>query len=169
MKLIGISGKMGSGKTTLVKEIQKMYPNVKLLKFADSLYELQDLIYDKLDFTLEGEKDRDLLIRIGQWARNIDPDVFAKMGLKNVPKNFKSDLVFLFDDVRFENEANLLQERGGTLIRIDGVQRGDNVNPEYANNPSECALDEYKFKYRVDNSGTLEETTEQLKEILKKI
>ena len=43
MKIIGISGKMGSGKTTLTNKIREKYNNVVMLKFATPLYELQDI------------------------------------------------------------------------------------------------------------------------------
>lgn len=166
--LIGLSGKMGSGKTTLVNFMQQYYTDVVPLKFATPLYELQDYIYNKLGYTLEGEKDRELLIKLGEWAKSKDPAIFAKLGLQQLPK--QEDLlspIYVFDDVRFPDEANLIKENGGILIRLEGEQRGSNVNKEYFNSPSETSLDNYNFDYYINNSGSFLKTIEQLKSIIK--
>ena len=74
--------------------------------------------------------------------------------------------LIIIDDIRYPEEAAAMEACGGLLIRIDGTQRGPNVNPEFSNRGSEIALDDYGFKFRVNNSGTPEETLEQLKNIL---
>ena len=85
MLIVGLSGKMGSGKSAAVKLLKEKYPKkVKLLKFAAPLYEIQDFIYKTIvpvhnkpkDFV----KDRKLLQFIGtDWGRTIDPQLWIKM------------------------------------------------------------------------------------------
>lgn len=145
---IGISGKMGVGKTTISQMLQSIMPNSEVLAFASPLYKAQDMIYDQYSLNLQGDKDRDLLIAIGQWGRNIDPDFwieqFAKQALES---EFE---IIICDDIRFPNEAKFF-EKFGTLVRIDGEQRGDNVDSSRATNITETALDNYKFDHVISN------------------
>lgn len=79
---------------------------------------------------------------------------------------------WIITDCRFPNEAEAVEKRGGLLIRVnrtnsqDGSQYGWG-NPN-ANHQSETALDNYQFKYTINNSGTIEELIEQVGNILNK-
>lgn len=57
---------------------------------------------------------------------------------------------WVISDVRFENEAQAIKDRGGVIIRIDrpGVKP---VN----NHPSEIALDHWPFDYKIANASDL--------------
>jgi hypothetical protein len=149
---LGISGKMGTGKSTLTKGIidTLVSLNSEVVSLAKPIKDLQDTIYNQLDLEMEGEKDRDLLIKLGMWGREKDPDFWLKQAVKNI-KSSKADLI-ICDDVRFSNEAEWF-DKHGLLLRLEGKQRGDNVNPEFMNNPSEVALDHYDFKNYISNEG----------------
>ena len=69
---IGISGKMGSGKTTLSEGILNAGSSLSSTRvsLAAPIKRLQDNIYNDLGLELEGDKDRDLLIALGMWGRN---------------------------------------------------------------------------------------------------
>lgn len=55
---------------------------------------------------------------------------------------------FVFTDVRFPNEADAIKARGGFVVRIDREGTGP------ANDhPSETALDNYPFDFRIPNNG----------------
>lgn len=162
--LIGLSGKMGTGKSTLAKYLMDKQPNSVIVKIAGLLYELQDMIYTKLGIKLEGEKDRPLLIALGMWGRDKDENFWTDIALKQA-KERPEELVII-DDIRFPNEAKALEDAGGILIRIEGKQRGDNLTPESMNNVTETSLDDYNFKYRIDNSFSVEHTLSQLENIL---
>ena len=73
----------------------------------------------------------------------------------------------MIDDIRYPEEANAVLKNGGLLVRLEGVQRGPNVDPKSFTSGSEIALDNFDFKYRIDNRGTEEETIQKLEEILK--
>lgn len=164
MKLIGISGKMGSGKSTLAKHIMNKYDDVVVEKVAADLYGIQDYIYNRLGLVLKGEKDRDLLIAIGTWGRGISSSLWTDSCFNRVAK--LENNVVIIDDIRFPEEALAIEKAGGTLIRLEGVQRGPNVDPKSFTSSSECALDNWNFKHRIDNNGTPEDTIAQLERIL---
>lgn len=166
MKLIiGISGKMGSGKSTLAKHISKLFPQAVTEKVAGDLYAIQSFIYERTGLTMVGEKDRDLLIAVGEWGRNKSPSLWTDLCFKRI-QNSEHEVIVI-DDIRYLEEANALVAAGGLLVRLDGTQRGDNVDPKSANRSSETALDDYDFKYRIDNRGSMKETTDQFDAILR--
>ena len=97
---------------------------------------------------LQGDKDRDLLIMLGAWGRSKNPDFWVEQFAKAV---LESDTeIVICDDVRFPNEAKFFEDHG-LLFRIEGEQRGDNVDKSRADAPSETALDEYKFQNVIKN------------------
>lgn len=166
MKLIiGISGKMGSGKSTLAKHIMTMFPHAVTEKVAGDLYAIQDYIYQRTGLTMVGEKDRPLLIAIGEWGRGKSNSLWTDLCFKRVLNS--KDEVIIIDDIRYPEEANALLGAGGLLIRLDGTQRGDNVDPKFANRESEIALDNFPFQYRISNLGSMKDSAEQFDKILK--
>ena len=159
--LIGLSAKMGTGKTTLSNIIIQELSSVSEViqeKIAKDLYDLQDHIYKTCNLTLEGEKDRDLLIAIGMWGRSKSPSLWTDLCFNRVQQHLEQGKIVIIDDIRFPEEADKVTELGGFLVRIDGKQRGPNLTPHQMNSASETALDNYNFKHRINNNGTPEET-----------
>ena len=149
--LLGISGKMGTGKSTVTHMLKAAFGEslkVEIMSLAKPIYKGQDLLYKEYGLTLEGEKDRDLLIAIGIWGRNKSPDFWLEQMAKMITESDAD--VIICDDVRFKNEADFFA-RLGFLVRIDGEQRGVNVDSSRANHPTECDLDDYDFENRVSN------------------
>ena len=140
------------------------YEDVVVEKVAADLYAIQDFIYSRLDMKLIGEKDRDLLIAIGMWGRSKSPSLWTDSCFNRISK--LSNNIIIIDDIRYPEEARKVEELGGLLIRLEGTQRGANVDPKSFTASSECALDNWEFKNRVSNLGTQEETIQQLENIL---
>lgn len=153
---IGFSGKMGSGKSTLAKAILEAFPSFKgeIVSLASPIKNLESMIYSQLGME-HTSKDRPLLIALGMWGRNKDPDFWLKAATKIMSE--KDSDIIICDDVRFKNEAEWF-EKNGILIRIDGEQRGDNYDPKLSNDPTETGLDSHDFQYRVDNCGHIKFT-----------
>lgn len=150
--LIGISGKMGTGKSTvshLLKAVFSESAKVGIESLATPIYKAQNLLYTQYNIPLEGDKDRDLLLSIGKWGRDKNPDFWLEQFAKQVLKS-KYDII-ICDDVRMKNEADFFKKHG-LLFRIEGEQRGDNVDPSKANNSTECALDDYEFDNIISNN-----------------
>jgi len=143
--LIGISGKMGTGKSTISHLLQAAFQEgnkVSINAMASPIYLAQDCIYKQYALSLDGDKDRELLLAIGAWGRNKDPDFWLNQFAKQA---IESDYdIIICDDIRMKNEADFFK-KNGLLFRIEGEQRGDNVDPSKANNPTETDLDDYEF------------------------
>lgn len=81
----------------------------------------------------------------------------------------------IFDDIRFENEVKLLMENQFLLIRIFATEdirkqrltsRDGGFDPEDFKDISETTIKCLPINYMIDNSGTLEESTQTLDCIL---
>lgn len=164
--LIGLSGKMGTGKSTLARHIYDNNEHVKTFKCAGALYAMQDMIYDFLDLKMVGEKDRDLLVALGMWGRAKNPNIWLDKALNEAIAYVKLGGVAIIDDIRFPNEAEAIIKNGGLLVRIDGIQRGPNLNPELMNSTTETALDSFEFANRISNEVSVSRTIEQLEELI---
>jgi hypothetical protein len=81
----------------------------------------------------------------------------------------KSEVTFNYPswcitDMRFPNEMKAVKERKGVTIR---VSRTGIHTPKIEDlHPSETALDDCEFDYHIDNSGTIEDLIEKVREIL---
>lgn len=164
--IIGLSGKMGSGKSTAAEYIRILYENSAVVKIAGLLYEVQDMIYEKLDLVMEGEKDRPLLIAVGMWARDKDENFWTSKALAKAKKLSDEGYTVIIDDIRFPNEAKAVEDAGGLLVRIEGIQRGPNITASALTSVTETALDDYPFQNRISNLNGVDQTLKQLKEHL---
>lgn len=83
---------------------------------------------------------------------------------------------WLITDVRFENEAQSIRDRGGLLIRINRPKKqttGERLQDIFSgkvdneSHPSETSLDDYKgFDYIIDNDSDIPSLVEKVKQIL---
>ncbi len=164
MNIIGISGKIGSGKSTLGEELGDLIcaqgMKSRLASFgAEVKREASkrfrfDII---LAYSEEGKGQivfhHDLpggamsVRRILQWwgtdvRRKEDPDYWVKklgQSFDALPET--EGKVIIIDDIRLPNEAEFVRERAGFLVRVQPYA-GWKPGP-YANHKSETALDNY--------------------------
>lgn len=160
MKIIGLSGKIGTGKTTLANIVLAQVANAERVSFAagvrDELHEHLGVPRDFLD-TPEfkstvyrtGERfrtGRELLQWWGTGVRRAaDPDYWVRKLVNYIDIRCEAGLVIV-DDVRMTNEAKAITDMGGLLVRLDpfdGWQPGPN-----AEHITETALDGYPFTAR---------------------
>lgn len=178
MKLIGLVGKLQSGKSTAAEMIMDKYctdnPAVKL-SFANFLKEMihdaglcteEELWGTKTDFS------RLMLQKIGTEIirKQIDPDFWVKKMREEIDtfqKNNPDNLVIVIDDVRFQNEANLIKEYNGTLIRI--VRSSLEQNREENKHLSETEQDEIKVDYFTFNDASLKDLRSEIFKIVEEI
>jgi hypothetical protein len=71
---------------------------------------------------------------------------------------------WIITDCRFPNEAEAIKERGGVIIRIDRP----GINPVNAH-PSETALDNWDFDYKIANVSDLVALRQSVEVLLNKI
>jgi len=176
--ILGISGKLGSGKSHVARHIQNT-----LLEYE---FKKKSFGYDvkKIASYLTGINMKTILSRKGkshylpEWDMTLG-EMYQKIGTDCMRLNLHTDawILSLFsgydseqnwviDDLRFPNEAEAIKERGGLIIRLEGdpkdVRKKD---PRDLNHPSETSLDNYKRFDILFNTET--ENLEDLIELLK--
>lgn len=180
VKVVIISGRRGSGKTSTMEAVYKQIQAIKgnrpeNIIFAGSIYQMHDycrnILLEAGILTPEQlkTKDRDLLLFLGtKWGRDsIDKDVWVKLA-KHKAKVFTEkqgslyeNIIFIVSDCRFENELNAFPEalrirlecnREIRKIRCESFT--ETVESEF--HPSETGLDQTMFDGKFDivfNSG----------------
>ncbi len=188
--VIAFSGKAQTGKTTsknlLIDLIYKEYPNLNpfSVSFAEPLKNIANEVFNwdgdkEIYFNMDKanspipDKGRQLLISIGGAFRAIRQSVWVDLAIEKIKKVSDANAirypnendVFIIDDLRFENEAKVLNETfKGNLVLVRMVREtGIDIQDE-----SEKSLDNYKdFNAEILNNGTKEQLTNQLRELMK--
>jgi len=176
MIIIGLSGKMGSGKNYIAEKI--IYPsykddyNILIIGFGDlmknELYARdKTLTYDEL-YDHKTFETRNKLQQYGTengrdkyhqdiWIRGLDIQV------ETFRRRSGDNCLVIVCDIRFKNEAEYISMKGGKIIRVISEDRtnerylkeanGDKKQYEnIVNHRSETELDSYKFDYIINNN-----------------
>lgn len=175
--IIGISGRIGSGKDTLAKFIQALDSSWEVKKFAGKLKQIASLLtgvpvkaFESQSFKKEimpavwgGMTYREFLQKLGTdairdglhtntWVNALFADYkLIPRGGDDQPAPFVSYPNWLITDVRFPNEAEAVKKYGGIMVRLKR-----NELPAAGLHPSETALDDYPFDLVIDNNGDLD-------------
>lgn len=175
-KMIAISGKFASGKSTLMKNIKQTFEeqnmSVETMSIAGYLKQLCIEGFGMLPG--EENKDRPLLIKVGSALRSVNKNVFLNILLHKV-KESKANVIII-DDLRFLNEAEMLASTW-VQIRVEApedvrIERVKNKYPDtfqqhlsQMNSESETQLDSYKFDHIINTNWTQEEFENLIKKI----
>jgi len=180
--IIGISGQIGSGKTTLANMIRKKY-SCEQFAFADALkFVCMDLGFTEQEvFGTQDQKNainefwgisaREFMQEFGtKICRELLPRYLPKMQLNN-----KSIWTRIFDkfhqaagnnivisDVRFKDEASSILEKKGIICRI---VRNKIVQPTHVSEDINNVIPNVV----INNNGTLEDLENKLKTIMELI
>ncbi len=102
-----------------------------------------------------------------KYIGGVDPYMGLGQSVEQLEKNRSFELYphWIITDVRFPNEADIIKQRGGVIIRVNrlGVEN-------YSTHPSETALDNYNFDYIINsNNGNLDDLKQKVKIIYDKL
>ena len=171
MKLLAFTGRMGSGKSTAIKILEKIQPRpIVTVKFAQPLYDIQEFAYKRIGsvYTRPDSfiKDRKLLQWLGtEWGREIvDKDIWVNIWKQAVKEYKDQDVLVVVDDVRFLNECLATQEMGGMVILI---QNRRHLKEGLKDHISESGVPLKNLDVVVQNEGTLEEFENELVKLVK--
>lgn len=154
--IIAISGKMGSGKTSLSNELLGTLLNSVNYKFAEVIYEMHNNIKEiargyGIDFP---DKHRKLLQFLGTdlFRQDFGDNVWCDVMTNRIDKLFKNNTnaVVIIDDMRFESEFDCIKNKypkNSLLIRLECPEeiRKERVGSAWNPTPhqSEFDLDKY--------------------------
>lgn len=164
--IISFIGSMGSGKTTCMNIVREEIGSLftKNVKFAQPLYDIQEMIYNRINMDVNGEKDRLLLQLLGtDWGRTKDKDLWINLWKKDVRKAFMNGLLVFNDDCRFMNEFDAIKEMGGLIIKVVGDSRCDT---KHSSHSSEKDIHKMQEDFTIYNTGTMDELRVRIKSAL---
>lgn len=124
--IIGIVGKMESGKTTVAKMIKEYHQKTSLLACADPLKEMiinAGICKPEEIFGKKTKFSRLMMQKIGTeiFRKQVDPDFWIKKLDEEITKIYNTygkDIWIIIHDVRFLNEAKLIKDRDGIIVKI---------------------------------------------------
>ena len=184
IKIIGITGRKYNGKDTLGNLFVNNY-GYKKLAYADPLKEACRCIFNFTDEQLYGDKKeiddefwhvtpRKVLQYVGTdmfrtHIKNVIPhvenNIWVEVVKKQILDGLKNDpnAKFVITDVRFPNEAKMLQDLGGIVVRV----KRDSVNTETDTHASELMIENLEVNHEILNNGTIDELHYNMVEYLK--
>ena len=163
--ILGVSGKIGSGKDTLARWVAMM-TGAERIAFADALkLELHEIFEIPLEwmYSRDGKEKQFIIGRVsqsvrewmqwwGQRRRNENPRYWVEKTFERVKRSKKG--VIVITDVRRTNEWLTVSLSGGQILRLDpypGWKAGTG-----ASDVSETALDDFEdFDLNVEPSSLL--------------
>lgn len=170
MRIIGISGRMKAGKTTLAKALQSnlVEPSI-ILSFGKYVKQevARGMGYTDDDWPAAyhekpKENFREIWQAWGDGMRTIQsPDYWVSQ--LHQEANYNPDKTILIDDVRYENEAQWIIENGGILIHLQvdwPTQLIRGAYPEALGHDSEKGSDSL-IKYATEHGIVLNATREE--------
>jgi hypothetical protein len=170
MRILGFSGGMGSGKSTAIELLRQECPTpLQLVKFAQPLYDLQEMAYDRIASAYQRPasfvKDRKFLQWVGSdWGRNLSQSLWVDIWRAAAEQAHREGKVVVCDDVRFDNEAEAIHALGGKVIRIESSAAEFRIECEtgIVNHASEAGVRDELVDACVPNNGTKEEFRKNL-------
>lgn len=163
--IIGLTGLKGSGKTSISNYLNRLYRYEQISfggKIKETVMDLFDLKYNQVYGTPEekeaidpnwGVSPRFIMQRFGtEVARSIHPDIWVRTSMNKIRAtwdNINPNQNFVFDDVRFLNEAEAIIAEGGVIIRVSRP-----FGPNFEDNhPSESPLPLEVTDYSIINDS----------------
>lgn len=175
--LVGLTGYAGSGKDAAAAGLTAL--NWKRVSFAEPLRQMLLALNPFLPSGLtlqyvvekqgwEGAKKSPEVRRLMQvmgtevGREMIDDELWTKLALKQIKQHFLNGHPVVVTDVRFSNEADMIRQAGGRIIRI----HREGVKPAQ-NHVSDTNVDLLSYDHEIVNNGTVEELQTTLKTLLK--
>jgi len=110
-KIIGLHGKMHTGKSAIAKILKQKDPNgIVVRSFAGKLREVLGI--------LNIPEHRDSMQKLGQGLRDVYSEVWVNAVRRDVEKDLHSGYTVIFDDVRYPNEFDYIRGEKGLLIKL---------------------------------------------------
>lgn len=169
MICVGITGLIGTGKTLAADSLlNKGFVKVKMADPLKTMLRSVGLTEDEIEGSMK-EKPSPLLCNVTpryamqtlgtEWGRQcIGEDVWVNMWAAQAREFLNMSIGVVADDVRFANEARIIREMGGCVVRLvrDGVERTGHLSEEM----------DFEVDYTILNDGSSEELVWRLSNIV---
>ena len=189
--LIGVSGKLGSGKDSLASMIIELDSTFQRKVFAEKLKQIVSLLSGRPIEDMYSQEGKNIYLpewdmTVGNMLQQIGTDVMRNHFHNNVwVKALFADYVphsveklsgsyeeypnWIICDVRFKNEAQIIRDKGGILVRVNGDPAKIRENSTRdLNHQSETDLDDWDdWNIVVENNSTLEELRYKAQDVLR--
>lgn len=152
---ICVYGKMRSGKSEVVKYLQKKF-NADVFDFGDPLKDVVKIINPQD----RGRKNRRVLQTVGQHMREMDPMVWIKATDYNMKRSDKKTIICT--GCRQPNEYDYLNKMAFLFIkvvadedvrRVRMIQAGDTVSEKEFHHKTEQHLDDFYYDIVIFNNS----------------
>lgn len=171
-RLVGLTGPAGCGKNL----VAGLMPDAECFGFADPIYAALSAMFDLPEEWLRdrankdavipwiGKSPRQLLQTLGtEWGRGlVRADIWIRIAGRRI-NELTADRcpAVVISDVRFDNEAQMIRDRGGEVWRIERTPASET----YAH-VSEAGISGRLIDLTIDNTGTPDETRERVMDAL---
>lgn len=169
--IIGLTGKARTGKDTAARFIA-IETHGWMYSFADPIRAMiraglgvdmrEKYWQDNKEKVIEtiGRSPRELMQTLGtEWGRDrVNPDLWLILAAAQLLNRGSGMIV---PDVRFENEAKWIRERGGVILHVHRRSA-----EEIVAHSSEDGVNMSPGETRIDNDGTLQDLQNQVTEIV---
>lgn len=177
INLIGVSGKAGSGKDEFAQILNLMAIDYnrtpyEVKKYAGKLKEIVKLMTGVTDWHMETQEGKKT--HLEDWGMDIRKfqQLLGTEAIRNglhseawvlaLYSDFSALSTWVITDVRFPNEVEAIEKRGGLVVRVESDRPGVGAG----NHPSEIALDDHHFNFTIENNGTLHEYQSKCKSFI---
>lgn len=165
-QIVGIAGKAGSGKDTVADFLVERHGFVKVSMASPLKAALATLGFpephnrDDKEKLIEGFSFtwREAAQKLGtEFGRALDPDMWVKVMAMRFRR--ATDRIVI-SDIRFENEAAMVREHGGSMLHLSGRAANLGANAGHASEAGVAVLP--SCDGMIDNSGDFEWTKQQV-------
>ena len=170
--LIGITGPMGAGKTTVAKQILLYNSNIELFSISKKIKSL----VSELNLSYR----RDILQETGDFFRKYNSLIWVEYLLRQINLN-QSNIGAVVDDIRYSEECSYLRKQKFFIIRViasdnlrreriakrDAIAIDDKTWTTWNQHPTEKDTLTMPVDLEITNNGSLEDISQEVQRLLK--
>jgi hypothetical protein len=141
--VVGITGAARHGKDEAARQLLKMFPGAERFAFSDAL-SVEARVHHGMT-----KRDPQLLQNVGMRMRETHPRVWLDCVYRAIED--RQPEVAIVTGVRFHDEANMIRDMGGRILRIVRVDNGVRyISPDRnPNHPAERTIDELHHDFEI--------------------